>query len=429
MLLGKPSHRAVNMRTVMRRSRSAGRGLIGMIAVTLLAAACSSGNTAGQTSSSDQINSMANTAPAVTSTLRHWGSFFDSIFANADTLPRPATIHVPGTVKQVGSSNSTEYALTTNGTLWAWGLGAGGELGDGQRVNSFTQPVKVAFPPGVKIAWIPTDVMPYDTALAVDTHGNVWGWGENAIGELCLGNDNVQPVPVQLPFSNVTAVSGAADHDLYDANGVVWACGQNIEGDLGDGGTTDSPSPVQVVGLNGHQVVKLFTSFANSGALLANGQYYDWGYNDDGQVGDGEPGHFADVPTLVHLRSPVRQVALGGSLWGNGETLALLADGSLWSWGSNFAYQLGTGNRAWQGKPVQFHAPKGVTYKLLADGSATSYAVSTTGNVYAWGVSHVGQVGNGSLLAARTPVLIATGATMISSTANNVVVYIPPKKA
>lgn len=426
MQLGKPSRRAAQVRTVVRRSRSAGRGLGAMIALTLLAAACSSGGASGQVSSSDQM--MANAAP-VTSSLRHWGSFFDNVFTNADTLAKPGTIHVPGTVRQVGSSNSTEYALTTSGTLWAWGLGGQGELGDGRLANSFTTPVKVAFPAGVKIAWIPADVMPFDTALAVDTHGNVWGWGANAIGELCLGNDNIQPVPVQLPFANVTAVSGAADHDLYDAGGVVYACGQNVEGDLGDGTTVDSPVPVPVVGLNGHQVVKLVTSFANSGALLSNGQYYDWGYNDDGQVGDGLPGQFADVPTLVHLRSPVKQVALGGSLWGNGETLVLLADGSLWSWGSNFAYQLGIGSRAWQGRPVQFRAPAGVTYKLLADGSATSYAVSTTGNVYAWGVSHVGQVGNGLLTAARLPVLITTGASMISSTANNVVVYIPPKKA
>jgi alpha-tubulin suppressor-like RCC1 family protein len=327
------------------------------------------------------MSSVANTIP-VTSTVRHWGAFFDDKSANADILIRPAAMTIPGTVKQVGSSNSTEYALT--GTLWAWGLGGDGELGNGHLNNSFTRPVRVAFPPGVRIAWIPTDVMPFDTGLAVDTSGNVWGWGDNAIGELCLGNDNVQPVPVRLPFTHVTAVSGAADHDLCDASGTVWACGQNVEGDLGDGGTADSPAPVKVVGLNGHHVVRLVTSFANSGALLSDGQYYDWGYNDDGQLGDGHPGHFSDVPVLVRLRSAVKQVALGGSLRGNGETLV-----------------------------------------LLADGSAASYAISATGSVYAWGVSHVGQVGNGSLLAARTPVLITTGATMISATANNVVVYIP----
>ena len=40
----------------------------------------------------------------------------------------------------------------------------------------------------MKIASIPTDAMPFDTGLAVDTNGHVWGWGNNGGGELCLGN-------------------------------------------------------------------------------------------------------------------------------------------------------------------------------------------------------------------------------------------------
>jgi alpha-tubulin suppressor-like RCC1 family protein len=71
--------------------------------------------------------------------------------------------------------------------------------------------------------------------------------------------------------------------------------------------------------------------------------------------------------------------------------------------------------------------PTGVTYQSLATGSATSYAVSTLGQVYAWGASHVGQVGNGNDRTTLRPVLILSGATSISSTANNVVVSVPKK--
>ncbi len=45
----------------------------------------------------------------------------------------------------------------------------------------------------------------------------------------------------------------------------------------------------------------------------------------------------------VHLPHPVRQVAQGGSLWGNGQTLVQLSNGTLRAWGDDRAYQLGNG--------------------------------------------------------------------------------------
>jgi len=103
----------------------------------------------------------------------------------------------------------------------------------------------------------------------------------------------------------------------------------------------------------------------------------------------------------------------------------MLSDGSLWAWGDDRAGQLGDGTSGMQSSPVRFRAPAGITYQSLATGSATSYAVTTSGRVYAWGVSHVGQVGNGRTGTARLSVLVAAGATLISATANNVVISVP----
>ena len=281
--------------------------------------------------------------PAVTSTVEHWGSFFGGRHGNFDTLTSPTRLTVPGTVAEVGTSNSTQYALLTDGRLYAWGLGADGQLGDGRRANSFTRPVRVRFPRGVKIAWIPTDVMPYDTALAVDTTGHAWGWGHNGGGELCRGGTRTYLRPVRLPLRQVTAVAGASNHAIYDAAGTVYACGQNVAGDLGDGSTRGSTTPARVAGLPRSPVVKLVAAFANSGALLADGKYFDWGYNRQGQLGDGRAGRPSDVPVRVHLPHPVRQVAQGGSLWDNGQTLVLLSNGTLRAWGDDRAYQLGNG--------------------------------------------------------------------------------------
>ncbi len=332
---------------------------------------------------------------------------------------------VPGTVAEVGTSNSTEYALLTDGSVYAWGLGTRGELGDGSTTNSFTAPVRVLFPAGVHIAWIPGDAMPYDTALAVDTDGRVWGWGENGGGELCLGNTRPYATPVELPFSQVTALAGASNHAVYDAGGTVYACGQNVDGDLGDGSRMDTTTPRKVTGLDGSAVTTLVAAFANSGALLSDGKYFDWGYDADGQLGDGFVGRSSDVPVRVELPARVTQVAEGGSIWVNGQTLVMLSNGSLWAWGADFHGQLGNGTTGMQASPVRFYPPAGVTYEILATGSATSYAVSATGQVYAWGVSFAGQVGDGATRTATAPVVVASGATMISSTANNVVISGP----
>jgi alpha-tubulin suppressor-like RCC1 family protein len=357
------------------------------------------------------------TSPVV----KHWGSYFGAKQGNFDIETSPVTAILPGVVIEVGSSNSTEYALLGNGSLYAWGMGNAGQLGNGGTANSFSKPVRVQFPAGVRIASIPADAMPFDTGLAVDTHGRVWGWGANGGGELCLGNTRTYLTPVQLRFSDVTALAGASNHALYDTHGMVYACGQNVNGDLGIGSSGNTTTPVPVAGLARWSVTRLVASFANSGALLSDGKYVDWGYNGGGQLGDGRIGRQSDVPVVVRLPRRVTDIALGGSIWRNGQTLVILSDGSLWAWGNGMGFQLGNGKRELQPSPVRFYSPAGVTYVSLATGSTTSYAISASGGVYAWGVSHVGQLGDGRTLTAKKPVLVARGASSISSTANNVV--------
>jgi alpha-tubulin suppressor-like RCC1 family protein len=285
--------------------------------------------------------------------------------------------------------------------------------------------VRVRFPAGVKIASLPVDVMPFDTALAVDTRGYVWGWGDNQGGELCLGNHEQDLTPVRLPFSHVTAVAGAFDHALYDASGQVWACGLNSLGELGDGTIRPSSVPVRVKGLGrSAHVVSLVAAFANSGALLADGKYLDWGTNGEGQLGIGTLPRPSDVPVTVRLPARVRQVTQGGSVPGNGQTLALLANGDLYAWGADGQGQLGDGKTASQSSPELITPPSGVIYRTLATSGGTSYGISWTGDVYAWGGGEEGQIGNGTTASSFTPVKVASGATGISATADDVLIAV-----
>jgi alpha-tubulin suppressor-like RCC1 family protein len=353
-------------------------------------------------------------------TIEHWGAY-GTKGKQHDKVLSPSAVTLPAPVAQVASSNSTQYALLTNGTVWALGLGTYGELGNGGTTSSLTTPVKVKFPAGVKIAFIPTDVMPYDSAFAVDTTGHVWAWGDNAGGEFCLGNTTEYNTPVELQLSDVTTLAGAANHATYDAGGTLYSCGSNQYGELGNGNKQSSTTPVQVTGLNGQSVTTLVAAWGNTGALLSNGDYYDWGFDGEGQIGNGTINDSADTPVQVTLPGPVTQAAQGGSVGSNGQTLVLLSDGSLYAWGAGTTYQLGDGKKANEESPEHILPPSGVTYQALATGGNTSYGITTAGAVYAWGASNDGQVGDGTTTTAKTPVQVETGATQISSTASDVV--------
>jgi alpha-tubulin suppressor-like RCC1 family protein len=361
--------------------------------------------------------------------VQHWGMFTGGGTTQEAKWLSPTSVKIPGSspVIQVASSNSDEYALLANGTVWAWGLGQRYQLGDGNVQNALRTAVQVNFPAGVRIAYLPTNSLPFDTGLAVDTTGHAWGWGSNENGMLCLGNKHSVTTPTELPFTDVTALAGAAEHAVYDANGVLYSCGGDAYGVLGAGSSApkDSDTPIKVANLNGADVTTLVSSFLNAGALLRTGQYYDWGFSPDGQLGDGGR-TYSSVPVQVKIpdASPITQVALGGSELNNGQTLVKLADGTIYAWGDNSFNQLTPGGPTKQLSPEKITPPSGVTYASLATGGSTAYGLTTSGGVYAWGQNNHGQVGDGSTKDAKHPVKILPSGSLsiMSATARNIVV-------
>lgn len=342
---------------------------------------------------------------------------------------RPAPVAgVRGTVVQIAASNSNGYALTAGGRVWAWGAGGQGELGNGTTPRFTGRAVAVRFPPAVRIASL-ANPMPFDTGLAIDTNGDVWGWGADTGHALCLAGTGPVLFPRKLPLSDVTLASGARSHALFLAHGRVVSCGDNAAGDLGDGTTEPSATPTSVVGLPRGQVVDLVASWQGSGALMADGAYFDWGFNREGQLGDGSTKN-SSVPVQVRLPAAVERVFQGGSNDSNGQTLALLDDGSIWAWGDGKQGQLGDGSYLSSALPVEVQAPSGVTFTNVATGGYTSYAVSRSGILWSWGSNQFGQLGDGGKeLATATPHPIGFAVSQIVSTDLNVVAYGAPEPA
>ncbi len=326
---------------------------------------------------------------------------------------------IVGTVVQIATSNSDTYALTSIGTVWAWGVANDGELGNGSTPTYTGTATKVEFPSGVRISLL-GNPMPFDGGLAIDSRGDAWGWGLNAEGDLCLQNRLVALRPAEIPLTHVSLATGARTHSLFDANGSVYACGDGEYGELGNGSTAPRSVPARVVGLPEGGVKALTSSWGGSGALMDNGRYYDWGYNQAGQLGDGTTKD-SDVPVHVSLPAAVVQVFQGGSGPANGQTLAIVAGNSLWAWGNGTHGQLGEDSTRSSPIPVRVTLPDGAKAAKVASGGFACYAIDEAGRLWAWGRDNFGQLGTGRAGPDRlTPVLAGLSLSEISSTAQNV---------
>jgi alpha-tubulin suppressor-like RCC1 family protein len=262
--------------------------------------------------------------------------------------------------------------------------------------------------------------MPFDGALAIDSSGHAWGWGLNADEDLCLSG-LIESRPSRVPLNDVTLATGARTHSLFDSKGHVYACGSGDDGVLGNGLFTGRSTPTAVVELPSTARVTILTSsWEGSGALFSNGAYYDWGYNAAGQLGDGSTVNSA-VPVEVKLPAAVRQVFQGGSGATNGQTIAILANASVWAWGDNQKGQLGDGSRASSDVPVTVRVPAGVTFVKVNSGGYSCYAIDGSGRLWAWGGNDNGQLGTRSGARIETkPVDVGVHLTEVSSTASNV---------
>lgn len=331
---------------------------------------------------------------------------------------------IHGTVRQISTSNSDGYALTRSGAVYAWGAGGQGELGDGAPMPLSLRAVRVRFPPSVRIASLP-DPMPFDGGMAIDTRGRVWAWGNDMNNEFCLRRPALLDTPVKVPLSHVTLAVGAARHATYDAGGRIVSCGLGEFGQLGNGTTgmsSQTARPVAVRGLPAGRVIALTAAYGDTGALMADGSYYDWGLNVDGQLGDGTTTE-RDTPVRVPLPGPVRSVSMGGSLANNGQTMALLSGGALWEWGAGRAGQLGDGATANRPRPFRLVEPRGVRFVAVSSGGETDYAIDQHGRLWSWGGDTEGDVGRGAAGGPVTrPVVHVVRVSQVSATAHDAAV-------
>jgi alpha-tubulin suppressor-like RCC1 family protein len=303
---------------------------------------------------------------------------------------------------QVSAGCNHSAAVRMNGTLWGWGSDINGKLGDNNSVST-SSPVSVV---GGFTDWCQVSAgMPH--SAAVRTNGTIWSWGSGADGR--LGDNTLvtrsSPVSVVGGFTDWCQVSAGGFHTAaVRTNGTVWSWGNNTSGRLGDNTATDKSSPVSVVG-GFTDWCQVSVGYEHSTAIRTNGTIWSWGLGSSGRLGDN---------TNVTRSSPVSVVG-GFTDWcqvsvGVCHTAAVRTNGTIWSWGNGCFGILGDNTITTRSSPVSVVG--GFTdWCQVSAGRCHTAAVRTNGTIWTWGNNSSGRLGNGTVTTSSSPVSTVSGFT------------------
>lgn len=225
----------------------------------------------------------------------------------------------------IASGNNHNLALSSSGEVYGWGCykipyNYFGELADLWTTNY--QPAKIS---GLSnISYIAASE---HTSFAVNSSGELYGWGAGGDGQLMQTYRNLS-APTKMDITNVSKVAiGTTYATALKKDGTVWAWGRNDFGQLGDGSTSLKFSAVQTKNIS--NVIDIAAAAGMTAALKNDGSVWAWGYVFNKSI---------TAPEQILGLSDIVQIACG-----YGYILAVKNDGTVWTLGNNTYGQLGNG--------------------------------------------------------------------------------------
>ncbi|MBK8259633.1 MAG: hypothetical protein IPK82_44125 [Polyangiaceae bacterium] len=312
-------------------------------------------------------------------------------------------------VFKIAEGHAHALAIKSNdGSVWAWGTSAAGELGTGPNQAGTATPVAVMLAADTPLVGMGDVAAGANTSYALGADGKVRAWGRNAFGQLGDGTrtDRNRPIVVQQlnggDLTNIVAISAAYFGALgLRDDGTVWAWGANAGGECGD----EAPSPWAT---RAGRIRTVAGAFMNNVTAIAGGQFASIALRSDGTVwawGDDRQGQLGDRSNAIRARA--------GQIPGLGQVVEIGAgrqfffarkqDGSVWAWGR----VIGDGRDERNGPPtvqrtpVQIFRPgnQALTAQALSQGPAADHGavIYNVGfGVWTWGQNRHGQLGDGT---------------------------------
>lgn len=254
-------------------------------------------------------------------------------------------------------------------------------------------------------------------SCATTSDGAAYCWGANYDGELGTGNYNDYDTAVKVSGTGVaplifTKVSAGSSHSCgLTATGAAYCWGDTYYG-IGDGTSNGSKVPVQVLGSGSGSLV--FTDISAGTlytcAINAANEVYCWGYNGNGQLGNGTTAN-ALLPTKV-VGSGTAPLQFTQVLASNYVTCALNTSGAAYCWGNNSYGGVGDGTFTDRSSPtlVSGSGSGALIFTQIKSGLA-SCAINASGEAYCWGHNSGGAVGDGTFTNRPSPTkVVGSGA-------------------
>lgn len=286
-----------------------------------------------------------------------WGRGDEGQLGNGTTTTAatPVKVTAPPGVRfvwlEVGSNKTC--GVTASGAAYCWGQGMAGALGNGA-TSDISTPDSVLAPEGVKFV---SASAAWEHSCGLASSGDIYCWGNSGYGRMGISElwqTFTTPVPVESPVGvKFVSVGVSANHSCALArSGTAYCWGTNNSGEIGNGTASGIYVllPDSVHAPAGVKFVSIGVGGSFNCGLSTTGVAYCWGQNNFGQLGRGSEGGFAVTPDSVHQSEGLRFVSLGVGL---SHACGVTADGKAHCWGYGYGGRLGYGGTSNSSVPTQ----------------------------------------------------------------------------